>query len=72
MFGWSSCGHRLGLGPESPQLGEAGQAGIADHLQGDDAVEVDLPGPIDDPHPAPGELADHLVIAQEAGHSRGA
>src|SRR2546421_229156 len=37
------------LGPEAGQLGTAGVAAGQDALEGDDTVEADLPGLVDDP-----------------------
>ena len=37
-----------------------------DHLEGDDPVQADLPGLVDDAHPAPGDLLQQLVVAEVA------
>ena len=63
--------HRLGLGAEPPQLGEARQRRVADQLQRHEPPEVDLPRPVDDPHPAPSDLVDQLVFAEEPRRPRG-
>ena len=42
----------------------AGVAAGQDHLEGDEAVEADLPGLVDDAHAAAAELAEDLVARQ--------
>ena len=53
-------GDGLGLGAEAGQLlpSPACAAG-QDHLEGDEAVEPDLPGLVDDAHAAAAQLAQH-------------
>ena len=55
---------RLGLVLEPPELGVAGQNAGPDHLQGDRAVQADLPRLVDDPHAATAQLAADLVVAE--------
>ena len=43
----------------------AGQPAGQDHLQGDDAVEPALPGPVDDAHAAAADLLEQFVIAEQ-------
>ena len=53
--------HGLRLGAEAgPDLGP-GELPLADHLEGDRAVEPDLPRLVDDAHPAPAQLAEDLM-----------
>ena len=55
------AGDGLGLGPEAAGgLGPGVLAG-QDHLEGDEAVEPDLPGLVDDAHAAAAQLAEDLV-----------
>jgi len=42
----------------------AGQVSSQNHFYGHDAVEGTLAGPIDDAHPAAGDLLDEFVIAE--------
>ena len=63
MFGClSRRGFRLGM--EAGDIVGIGETARQDHLQGDDAVERRLPGAIDDPHAAAGDLAEQLVFAE--------
>ena len=57
-------GHRLRLGAEAGQLLRAGVVARQDHLQGDDPVQLHLPGLVDHAHAAAAQLAEDLV----AGH----
>ena len=59
-------GRRLGLGVEALDVGLVGELAGQDHLEGDGAVEADLPGLEDDAHAAAGDLADDLVVAEVA------
>ena len=59
-------GRRLGLGVEAHDIGLVGKLSGEDHLQGDGAVEADLPGLEDDAHAAAGDLPDDLVVAEVA------
>ncbi len=56
----------LGLPAEAPPLLRGGRVAVQDHLQGDRALEVLLPGPVDDPHAAPPQLG----LDREAGDLR--
>ena len=51
----------FGFGAESSPLVRRGVLAGQDHLQGDDAVERDLPGLVDDAHAAAAELAEDFV-----------
>jgi hypothetical protein len=53
--------HRLGLGVEASALVLVGVVGAEHHLEGDDAVGLDLPGLVDDAHAAAAQLPQHLV-----------
>ncbi len=58
------AGDGLGLGAETCQLRLAGVAAGQDHLEGDDAAQLDVPRLVDDTHATLAELAEDLV----AGH----
>jgi hypothetical protein len=64
------AGHCLGLGAEARQLLGRRPAARAEHLERHDALEGDLPGPVDDAHPAVPQLAEDLV-AGDARRGRG-
>ena len=66
MFGMVEVGGRLGLGVEALHVGVGGQLAGQDHLEGDDAIEADLPGLVDDAHAAAGDLLQQLVVAEIA------
>ena len=57
------CGLDLHAEPH-PRRRRPEQPGI-DHLERDRPVEAQLPGHIDDPHAAPGDLAHERVVAKE-------
>ena len=57
---------RLGLVLEPAQLGVVGQDAGLDHLEGDGAVEADLPRLVDDAHAAAAQLLLDLVVAEVA------
>ena len=60
-------GDGLGLGQEADgRLGPGVVAG-QDHLQGDEAVEPDLAGLVDDAHAAAAQLAEDLVAGDAPG-----
>ena len=48
-----------------------GELAGEDHLEGDDAVEADLPGLVDDAHAAAGDLLQQLVVAEVANPCAG-
>ena len=54
-------GDRLGLALESLPLGRAGVGAGQHHLQGDEAVQAQVPGPVDDAHAAATEHGLDLV-----------
>jgi hypothetical protein len=59
------------LGPETGQLIGPGVRGPEDDLQGDRSIEGDLPGPVDDTHPAATEFAEDFVSRRgEVGRGR--
>ena len=65
MCGWS----RLAAASASAEAGHVarrGQLALQDHLEGDDAVEADLPGLVDDAHAAAGDLLQQFVVAEVA------
>ena len=61
-------GFRLGPKPGGQLRPAEGQH----QLQSDDPVQTDLPGAIDDPHAAPGNFLEQLVVAKGVGrdHAR--
>jgi hypothetical protein len=64
---------RFGLAMEPLNVGTGGKLSGENDLQGDDAVETLLPGPVDDPHAAPGDLLKNLIITKVvdfASHGR--
>ena len=63
-------GHRLGLGQEPDQLFRPGPLLAQDHLQGDQPVQLRLPGLPDDPHPALPERLEQ-VVAGDGRHRCG-
>ncbi len=70
--GMVEVGRRLGLGAEPLDVAARGEAAGEDHLERDDPVERRLPRLVDDPHPAPGDLLQQLVVAEVAdGRQRG-
>jgi hypothetical protein len=52
---------------EAAHVGFVGELPAQDHLQGDDAVEADLPRLEHHPHAAAGDLLQQLVVAEVAG-----
>ena len=59
------AGGRLGLHAEAAQLVGRGTLSGKNHLERHDAVQADLPGPVNDPHAAAGDLIEQFVVAQE-------
>ncbi len=59
-------GGGLGLGAEALHFRLGSETAGKDHLEGDDAVEADLPRLEDDAHAAAGDLFQQLVIAEVA------
>ena len=59
-------GGGLGLGVEPLDVVLIGKLAGQDHLEGDGAVEADLPGLEDDAHAAAGDLTVDLVVAEVA------
>ena len=68
--GMVEVGHRLGLGPKTGDVARGCQGTLENHLEGDDPVQRDLPGLVDDAHPSPRDLLDQLVIAEVADADR--
>ena len=54
-------GEGLGLVLEPRQLRRPGEAAVEHHLEGDRAVEPEVPGPIDQAHAAPPQDVAHEV-----------
>ena len=57
MCGWSRLAAASASTRNRADLGRGGELAGQDHLQGDDAVQADLPGLVDDAHAAAGDLA---------------
>ena len=64
MLRMVEVGDRLGLVAEPPRVVLARTRAVADHLEGDQAVQAPLPSPVHHPHPAPRDLAQQLVVAE--------
>lgn len=64
--GMLQAGGGFGFRLEAAHLGLGGELAGADELQGDDAVEADLPGLIDGAHAAGANFPEQLVIAEAA------
>ena len=63
------AGDGLGLTAEAGQLALVGIAAGQNHFQGDDAVGLDLPGPVDNAHSAASEDAQDLVAGDGRQHA---
>ena len=61
-------GDRLRLDAEPLPLRGAGISAAQDHFQGDDAVEADLPGLVNDAHAAAVQLLQDLVAGHGQAH----
>src|SRR5947209_5137089 len=57
-------GGGFGLAQESLDLVRAGQGAGADQFDGHVTIQTRLPGLPDDPHAAPGDLFEELVVAE--------
>ena len=57
------AGDRLGLGAEAGHVPFAGVFTGQDHLQGHEAVELALPGLVDDAHTAAAQFLQQFVVA---------
>ena len=68
--GMVEIGGCLGLDVEPLDVRVVGELSGEDHLQGDRAIERHLPGLEHDPHAAPRDLADDLVVAEIADAGR--
>ena len=66
MLRMIEVGGGLGFGAEALHVGRRSQLARQDHLQGDDAIQADLPGLVDHAHAAAGDLLQQLVIAEVA------
>jgi len=62
--GMRQLGRGLGLAVETLDLLGSGELAALDHLQSNDAIELLLPGLVDDAHPAPINLLQQLVVAE--------
>jgi hypothetical protein len=59
-------GRRLGFAPKAPHVGRGRQLAGEDHLEGDHALELDLPGLVNHAHATAGNLLQQLVVAERA------
>jgi hypothetical protein len=64
-------GRRLRLGAEALYLGGGRQPARRDHLQGDNAVEADLPRLVDDAHAAARDLREQFIVAEGGARTLG-
>ena len=60
------AGSGFGLQTEPGNVQWSSEFPFEDHLEGDDAVEADLPRSIHNPHAAAGDFLQQLVIAEIA------
>lgn len=65
------AGSGLGFYPESSDKVVTGQLAEEQHFYRDEAIERDLPSPIDNPHAASGNFLEQLVIAEVVQNERG-
>ncbi len=56
--------HRLRFEPEAAELAFIGRGDRREHLQGDAAIDRDLPSLVDNPHSPPAHLADEHEVAE--------
>ena len=56
---------RLGLDPEAGEVIGPRLAAAADHLQGDQAVQPQVPRLVDDPHPALAEPLEDIIARND-------
>jgi hypothetical protein len=61
----AQAGDGLGLGLEAGHFHPVGVHAGADHLEGDEALEADLPGLVDDAHAAAAQPTEDLVARHE-------
>jgi hypothetical protein len=59
------AGDGLGLGAEAGQFVGAGVGAGQDHLEGDQAVQAEVPGLVDDAHAAPAQFPEELVAGDD-------
>ena len=64
MLGCCNAGGGAGFGPKPLDDVRAAERAEGQQLERDDAVQVDLPGLIDDAHPALPNLLQQLVVAK--------
>ena len=64
MFGWSRLAAASASARKRCTSSAAGEFPGQDHLQGHDAVQAHLPGPVDHAHAAAGDLVEQLVVAE--------
>ena len=60
-MGMLEAGDRLRLAPEAVELSGRGVGTREQHLEGDQAVQPELPGLVDDPHSAPAQLGEDFI-----------
>ena len=64
MFGMLEARGGDGLGAKALEHRRSGKLAKQQHLDGDDAVEADLAGAVDDAHAAAGDLVEQFVVAE--------
>jgi hypothetical protein len=67
--GMLQTGDRLRLDAEAFQLGSAGVAARQDHLQGDDAIELEMPSLVNNAHAAAAQFGEHFVARHRSALS---
>ena len=63
------AGGGLGLGAETADVGVVGELTGQDHLEGDHAIEAELPRLEHDAHATASDLAKDLVVAEARSHA---
>ena len=66
MFGWSRLAAASASARNRARRRRLASCAGEDHLERDDAVQADLPGLVDDAHPAAGDLLQQLVVADRS------
>jgi len=64
--GVPQAGGGLGLAMEAFNSLPAGERAQQEHLHGDDPVQADLAGAVNNPHPAVGDLFQQFIVAEGA------
>jgi hypothetical protein len=54
--------HRLGFPAEARPLVAVGEGSADEHFQGDDALQLQVAGPVDDPHAAAADFLEDFIL----------